>query len=69
MIILEDVIIVILDYDPKWKPMEWAKKHCPSYIANDTTPIHEDFSDTYRYRVNYYFGNEKDALMFRLRWE
>jgi len=25
---------VTLPYDPEWKALEWAKKHCQSYISN-----------------------------------
>ena len=63
-------VVVTLPYNPTWPALEWAKKNCPSYITNDA----------YRYlnsdgvelaeidKINYYFSNEKDALMFRLRW-
>ena len=62
-------IIVTLPYNPTWTELVWVKKHCPSYITND---VHKDVIsgyDTYDVqKIDYYFSNEKDALMFRLRW-
>lgn len=73
--------VVTIPYDPVWEPLEWAKKHCPSYItndvANDATPFYlreEVESDrkpgrrVFTYYINYYFGNEQDAIIFKLRW-
>lgn len=60
-------IIVTLKYDPVWRPLKWAKKNCKSYITNDAKG--RGHNDTYEnYTVNYYFSNEKDALMFKLAW-
>lgn len=56
---------VTLPYDPFWEPLEWAKKHCSSYI---TTDIHKYDNSYDSNRIDYFFGNEKDALMFLLRW-
>jgi hypothetical protein len=57
---------VTLPYDPIWKPLEWAKKHCPSYITND---IHIRGDTVYDInRIDYFFADEKDALIFTLRW-
>lgn len=59
--------VVTLKYDPVWRPLDWAKKHCKSYITNVATG--RGHNDTYdNYRINYHFGNEKDAMMFKLRW-
>ena len=56
---------VTLPYDPLWAPLDWAKKYCPSYITND---IHK-YSNSYdSSRIDYFFGNEKDAMWFVLRW-
>jgi hypothetical protein len=59
-------IIVTLKYDPIWKALDWAKKHCPSYITNDASLANE-LSDRVYY-INYYFGNEQDAIIFKLKW-
>ena len=56
---------VTLPYDPVWKPLEWAKKYCPSYITND---IHKYDNSYDNKKIDYFFGNKKDALMFLLRW-
>jgi hypothetical protein len=65
---------VILSYDPEWQALDWAKKHCPSYITNDLvlgklTPTTKKIS---RWETNdsiaYYFADEKDAVWFALRW-
>ena len=50
---------VTLPYSPFWEPLLWAKEHCPSYITNNA-----DVNSN----IVYYFSNEKDALMFLLRW-
>jgi hypothetical protein len=65
-------ITVTLPYDPVWAPLVWAKEHCPSYITNKA-------SNTTRLKpvaggwvndssIVYYFGDEKDAIMFKLTW-
>ena len=57
---------VTIPYDPFWEPLNWAKKHCPSYITND---MHMDGYNTYdSTKIDYHFSDEKDALMFMLRW-
>lgn len=45
-----------------YEPLEWAKKNCPSYITNDAVQK----QGVYYYR--YYFGNQRDQIMFTLRW-
>ena len=47
---------------PKYEPLEWAKKHCNSYITNDAIKI----NGIYYYR--FYFSDQKDVTMFMLRW-
>ena len=68
-IVYVEVVImrVTLPYDPVWKPLEWAKEHCPSYITN---AVHEENLVTKKLavRIDYFFSNEKDALIFSLRW-
>jgi hypothetical protein len=57
---------VTLPYDPFWEPLHWAKKYCSSYITND---MHCDGYNTYdATKIDYFFGNKKDALMFLLKW-
>jgi hypothetical protein len=63
---------VIISYDPSWEPLKWAKDHCDSYITNKAvTTLGERITvpDYYNnYDVVYYFSDEKDAVMFKLRW-
>ena len=51
-------------------PLEWAKDNCPSYITNSVQPIYE--SDDQRFPsgfvMQYRFYDEKDAVLFSLRW-
>jgi hypothetical protein len=46
----------------RYEPLEWAKRHCASYITNDAVQKSGD----YYYR--FYFGQEQDRMMFLLRW-
>jgi hypothetical protein len=60
-------VIVTLPYDPVWEAMTWAKENCPSYITND---MHQDGYNTYdNTKIDFFFGDEKEALMFMLRWQ
>lgn len=45
-----------------YEPLEWAKQNCKSYITNDAVQKRGEFY--YRF----YFSNEKDKVMFTLRW-
>jgi hypothetical protein len=65
---------VTLPYDPDWKALAWAKEYCSSYITNkasNTTRLKRVSSSGWvnDSSIVYYFGDEKDALMFSLRWE
>lgn len=61
---------VILPYDPTWRALEWAKANCKSYITNQgVTKI--NWTQPYRPEagaIEYFFGDERDATMFRLKW-
>jgi hypothetical protein len=59
-------IKVIVPYDPVWEPLAWAKFHCPSYITNEG-PV-DLFKIPGEYNIAYYFGDERDATLFALRW-
>jgi len=65
-------IVVTLPYNPVWTELAWAKKHCPGYITNDIHDLgfrtHDEVTRLKDYQIDYFFANEKDALMFRLRW-
>ena len=47
------------DHDCVDKALEWAKENCPSYITHLVGPD---------YGIVYYFSDEKDAVLFALRW-
>jgi hypothetical protein len=57
---------VTLPYDPLWQAVDWAKEHCPSYITN----AHHKKADGQRYLdyIDYFFIDERDAIMFKLKW-
>lgn len=43
--------------------LDWAKENCKSYITNMAV---KKENDCYYYR--FYFSDEKDRLLFMLRW-
>ncbi len=49
-------------YVPDYEPLYWAKKHCKSYITNNAVQKQG------KYYYRYFFGNEKDIVMFMLKW-
>ena len=64
---------VTLPYDPTWAPLAWAKEHCPSYITNkasNTTRLKRVSSSGWvnDSSIVYYFGDERDATIFTLKW-
>jgi len=66
--------IITLPWNPEiiWQAAKWASKHCPSYETYEI--IHQVFktntSTVYRCTdsVEYFFGEEQDAVLFSLRW-
>ena len=50
---------VTLPYDPLWRAVDWALKNCPSYITNTAQPGN---------KICYYFIDEAEATMFKLKW-
>lgn len=58
---------VTVPYDPFWKPLAWAKEHCPSYITND---VHKNTNESGQgVLIDYFFSEGKDAMVFMLRWQ
>lgn len=49
-------------YQTTQEMLSWAKEHCASFLTNDV----EKRTDDWYYR--FYFADEKDMLMFTLRW-
>jgi hypothetical protein len=72
MVPVEVGMTVTLPYDPDWKALIWAKEHCSSYITNEAGParmksVPGGWVNTSP-DIVYSFSNEKDAIMFALRW-
>ena len=59
---------VILSYDPIWRALEWAKQNCPSYITNQSRSKSGSTFHNRQYDIVYYFGEERDAVLFALKW-
>lgn len=59
--------IVAIPYDVTWKAVDWAKKNCPSYVTNYV--LEEKVKMTQRPIICYVFSDEKDAIIFALRWK
>jgi hypothetical protein len=57
--------VVTLPYDPVWTALPWAKKNCSSYITND---VHKNTGEKQIVQIDYFFGEEKDAVLFSLKW-
>jgi hypothetical protein len=60
---------VTIPFDADWKALWWAKENCLSYITTElgTAKFHFD-PFGWDYDVVYYFNDEKDAVLFALRW-
>ena len=57
---------VTLPYDHLWRPLDWAYKNCPSYITNT---LHENDQGNFEHQhIDYFFSDEKDAILFALKW-
>jgi hypothetical protein len=59
--------IVTLPYDQSdIQAFVWAKEHCPSYITIDHHQCGYNSYDVNR--IDYFFGDDRDALIFTLKW-
>ena len=56
---------ITIPYRPFWEPLTWAKENCHSYITND---LHRNGCIYDHTKIDYFFVDEKDALMFALKW-
>lgn len=59
---------VTLAYDPVWRALDWAKQNCPSYITNQARSTPESTFHNRNYVIDYTFGQERDAVLFALKW-
>ena len=48
----------------KETPAQWAREHCESYLSATWHLI----EDEGRSEADYHFAEEKDAMIFSLRW-
>jgi hypothetical protein len=46
---------------------KWAKRHCKSFVRYTITDV-SDISLTNDILAEYFFKDEKDAIIFMLRW-
>jgi hypothetical protein len=45
--------------------LAWCKENCPTYITNR---YHSYFDDANSITYDFFFGDEKEALLCRLKW-
>ena len=58
--------IVTLPHIHEWHPGSWAKEHCPSYLsATAHIRVGRDLPPS---KVEYHFEDEKDVVIFSLKW-
>ena len=66
--------VIITDVDaggqgePFWKIKKWAKAHCTSFIWMEVADV-SDVSLQWDELASYYFDDERDALMFKLKYK
>lgn len=68
--VLDQCYSVVLYDDDIVKPYQirkWARQHCQSYLWMEELDI-SDFSPTHDYSFTFYFTEEADQLMFRLKY-
>ena len=64
--------IITLPYNSEifWDALDWANDHCPSYETYEI--VHRVFKTNlnikYTDSVEYFFQDERDAVLFALRW-
>jgi hypothetical protein len=54
--------------EPFWKIKKWCLAHCHSYIWFDITDV-SDASGLWDEIASYWFHDEKDAVMFTLKYK
>jgi hypothetical protein len=61
-----------MDYDTAeqyfWNANIWALEYCPSYKGHNIQDV-SDVSYVYDNIALYLFSDEKDALIFQLKWK
>ena len=54
--------------EPFWKIKKWCLAHCKSYVWFDVTDV-SDASGLWDEIAAYWFHDEKDAVMFTLKYK
>ena len=54
--------------EPPWKMKRWASQHCQSFVWMEEQDV-SDVSPNWDYIYAFYFYEEKDALMFQLKYK
>ena len=54
--------------EPVWKMKKWARNHCQSFVWMEECDV-SDVSLQWDYLYAFYFYDEKDALMFQLKYK
>lgn len=58
---------VTLPIERHWtSAKQWATEHCPSYTGSDWHM--RGYNDYDQIMIDYFFDDEKDAVMFILKW-
>ena len=66
--------VIITDVDaggqgePFWKIKKWARTHCHSFVWMEVSDV-SDVNLHWDELACYYFGDERDALMFKLKYK
>lgn len=68
---MSNCTVEVLDqgYDQGQEMLNWAKTYCPSLITNSANIVSGLLGTSIaEYTRVFYFGNEQDATLFRLKW-
>jgi hypothetical protein len=69
--LLDQCVQVLIDDEnidgAPWKMKRWATEHCQSFVWMEEQDV-SDVSVRWDYIYAFYFYEEKDALMFRLKY-
>lgn len=59
--------VIFSDIDNVDEREEWARQHCNTFAYRTITDV-SDVSNTIDTVYEFYFGDEKDAMWFKLKW-
>lgn len=61
------MIIELYDVDDDIETGLWAHENCPSFTG--WVVIDGDHDDVYNTSYKFYFNEERDAVLFQLKWQ